>query len=177
MNNDITTIKLKNGKLLRLRTDFLDQDIDTEGLLKIDLANIAAEIVTIPVALHKIGVLLSECGSMLSKAKFDLQIFEAKKQQSLRQEKIDNKEKYTIDSINCEMRSSKSWRIFSIKVIDTQRQYDYMNSLYWSLKSKDDKINKLSMSMQTGDVLEQLINTKIRFMNGVNIDVVRPLGY
>lgn len=167
-------IELSNGYNLRLNFTMPDEEIDIEELLRIDIANIYAEIVTIPIAMNNFGLLLADVNNALNQAKLKLSIHESKIRRDIREDdsiKDKKTELYFEDAV----RLNKGWQLLKQQLNEKTKEYEYINSVYWALKSKDTKLDKLSLTIQSGDIQDELINTKLTRINLVDIKVVRPL--
>lgn len=172
-----TKITLPNGEMLMLKSTIYSNDIDLEKLLRIDLANIAAEIVTIPIVLNHFGIILADLTNAYNESKINLNIQESKVRDRILSSSAEDKKKPPrVEDLDSMIRSDKTVVIMKKTLYKRQKDMDYINSIYWSLKSKDDKLNKLVNSFQQyGDVLESLINTKLKHINCVDIKTVQPL--
>lgn len=167
-------VDIGNGYSVAMRFSLPDEDIDLDALLRIDIANLAAEIVTIPIALNKFGLLLADATSNHNRSKMNLYIAESKKREEIRDDKT-IKEKKTELYFNDQVVLDKKCQALKILMYKRSKEMEYMNSIYWSLKSKDDKLNKLSLTLQSGDIYDQLVATRIKRINCVDIKIVKPL--
>lgn len=182
-------IPLKDGNMLRLRMSVIDEEVDIDRFLTIDVSNLAAEIITAPAVLNKFGLLLADANETLSEKKLTLEILEAKVKEEIRngnnqKEEEDDEEdpkgkkklipvkKLTVDEVNSMLIQNKAYQIATRNFIKAQKEVEYISSVYWSLKDKSGKLDKMSMSLTTGDVLEQLVNSKLKRMNFVDISVI-----
>jgi hypothetical protein len=187
MDNNKMLIELRNGDFLRLKMSAIDEEIDLDRFLSIDMSNISAELVTISAVLNKFGLLLADANEKLAEKKLQLEIIEAKTKEKIRNEannpeededydikakKIPTK-KLTNDEVDMKLVLNKGYQAAKTGHIKAQKEVDYINSIYWSLKDKSGKLDKLSMSITTGDVLEQLVNSKLKRMNFVDMSVVK----
>ena len=76
----------------KLLFDDFDEDMDIDSLLKIDYSNIIGELVTFPVIVNRFGNLLAEAESKVSESKLNLEVFEAKTKERLRNELAEDNE-------------------------------------------------------------------------------------
>lgn len=150
------------GKTYKIMYKSFDEDIDIDDLLKIDYSNLIGEIVTYPVIVNRFGQMLAEAESQLSEAKLNLDILEAKLKEELRTALTDEKGKApTIDALNNAVLQKPSYQTMRRRCIEIQKVRDYMNSVFWSSKDKSEKINKLSTTIQPGDVDTAMIEGKV----------------
>jgi hypothetical protein len=170
------TINITVGdKICQLTVKMFDDEIDVETLLKIDYSNLTAELITFPVIVNRFGLLLADMESKVSEAKLNLEIYEAKKKEEIRRALTEQEEdkkgniktiKPTIDEINSGLIKDKIYQVHKKAVFKAQKERDYINSIFWASKDKSNKLDKLSMSIQPGDVDEKFIAKAI---NGIEI--------
>lgn len=140
-----------------------DDDIQLDDLLKIDYSNLIGEMVTFPVVLNKFGLLLADAESAVSEAKLTLDVFEAKTKEKLRVTLAEQNggKAPTVDALNNAMVSSPAYQTIKKKYFETVKTRDYLNSVFWAMKAKDEKLNKLSLTIQPGDLSESLVEGKV----------------
>ena len=159
MNSKLITI---GDKTYRLMCDEFGEDIDIDELLKIDYSNLIGEIVTFPVIVNRFGQLLAEAESKLSEAKLNLDVHEAKVKERLRVSLIDEKGKApTVEALNNAMYQDSGYQAMRKRYIESQKMRDYMSSLFWSAKDKSAKLDKLSLTIQQGDITDAMIEGKV----------------
>jgi len=170
----ISKVTLPDGSLLLLKSNINEEEIQLEKLLRIDVANLAAELVTIPIILNHFGIMLADVTNMYNESKLSVNTHEAKCRERIITEHIDEKKKKpTVEDLKALIDSDKGFQATKKLMYRRQKEMEYVSSVYWSLKSKDDKLNKLSMSIQAGDIEQQLVETQIKRINCVDIKVVR----
>lgn len=166
------TVKIPlRDKIISLKINSFDTDVDVDDILKIDYANIMGEVLTFPVLMNRIGLLKAEQEEIVSYAKLDLEIYQAQlseeKRKSLTQPELDSKgnqkmSKPTVAEVDNAVLLDKKFRVKKEAFFRKQRDMAYIESLYWAAKSKDDKLNKLSNQLipseHEGDILEGTIN-------------------
>lgn len=155
-------LKIGNNIYKLIIEDF-DEDIDIDSLLKINYSNLIGEIVTFPVILNRFGVLLAESESQVSEAKLNLDVFEAKTKESLRKQLAEqnNGKSPTVEALNNAVVSNKAYQAMKKKYIEVVKTRDYLNSIFWAAKDKSEKLNKLSLSIQPGDLSDSIIEGKV----------------
>lgn len=151
------TIKL-GDQLYTLSYQEFDDEVDIDELLTIDYSNLIGEMVTFPIIVNRIGLLLADAESKLSETKLNRDVMEAKVKERLRKELLEKNGKApTIDMVNDSMIQDAGYQAVYRKYIDAQKTRDYISSLFWSAKDKSSKLDKLSLTIQAGDVDEKLI--------------------
>lgn len=166
------TIELKN-RIVVLSLTPLDTDTNMDEFTTIHYHNIMGEILTCSTALNRAGNMLADYDSILSEAKLDFEIFEAQmheeKRRALTFETTDAKgsikiNKPTVDDINAAIIRSPEYKVKQLNLIKIQKNRDMINSWYWAIKSKDEKLNKISEKLRPEDFESDLLEEKI---NGV----------
>lgn len=165
MDKKIVTI---GGDTYKLLFDDFDEEVDIDSLLKIDYSNLIGEIVTFPVILNRFGLLLAEAESQVAETKLNLDVFEAKTKERLRVELAEqnNGKSPTVEALNNAVTSNKAYRAMKRKLIEVTKTRDYINSVFWAVKDKSDKIS--SLIKQSDITLESEVMTDR--LNGVLIN-------
>ena len=147
----------------QLRFDEFDEEIDIDALLRIDYTNLIGEMVTFPVIVNRFGNMLAEAESKVAEVKLNIDILEAKLKERLRIElsEANGGKNPTVDALNNSILLDKAYQVMRKKYVETQKQRDYINSIFWSCKDKSDKISILvkssDITMNT-DLSEAKIN-------------------
>lgn len=175
MKRNKAQINLKDGRVLTLVFSDMDEEIDLDDLLQIDMMNLTAELVTFPVVLNYFGIMLAQAKDLVAEREIDLRVWQAKRREEARSELLANREKSTEGKLEDMVRTDPKYVAYKKKLFSAQKNMEYLTSLFWSLKAKDAKLDKLSMTIQDGDVVEQLIESKLRRINGVTIKISEPL--
>lgn len=147
----------------KLLFDDFDEDMDIDSLLKIDYNNIIGELVTFPVIVNRFGNLLAEAESKVSESKLNLEVFEAKTKERLRNElaEANGGKNPTVEALNNALLMNKSYQALRKQFIEVQKTRDYINSIFWSAKDKSDKISILLKSSEITletELMESRIN-------------------
>lgn len=141
--------------------DFDEEEVDIDNLLKIDYSNLIAEMITFPIWVNRFGNMLAEAESSVSEAKLNLNVHEAKLKEKYRMEIQNSNAKATVDAINALVLADKSYILMNKNYINQQKTRDYVASIFWSAKDKSSKLDKLSLSIQPGDINSSTIEGKI----------------
>lgn len=147
----------------KLLFDDFDEDMDVDSLLKIDYSNIIGELVTFPVIVNRFGNLLAEAESKVAEAKLNLEVFEAKTKERLRNElaEANGSKNPTVEALNNAVLMNKAYQTLRKQFIEVQKTRDYINSIFWSAKDKSGKLDKLSLTIQNGDIPDSVIEGRV----------------
>lgn len=151
------------GNTYKLIFDNFDEDVDIDSLLKIDYSNLIGELVTFPVILNRFGILLAEAESQVAETKLNMDVYEAKTKEKLRIELAEqnNGKAPTVEALNNAVVSNKAYQAMKRKYIEVVKTRDYINSMFWAVKDKSEKLNKLSLSIQPGDLSDSVIEGRV----------------
>lgn len=151
------------GNTYKLIFDNFYEDVDIDSLLKIDYSNLIGELVTFPVILNRFGILLAEAESQVAETKLNMDVYEAKNKERLRIELAEqnNGKAPTVEALNNAVVSNKAYQAMKRKYIEVVKTRDYINSIFWAVKDKSEKLNKLSLSIQPGDLSDSVIEGRV----------------
>ena len=151
------------GNTYKLIFDNFDEDVDIDSLLKIDYSNLIGELVTFPVILNRFGILLAEAESQVAETKLNMDVYEAKTKERLRIELAEqnNGKAPTVEALNNAVVSNKAYQAMKRKYIEVVKTRDYINSIFWAVKDKSEKLNKLSLSIQPCDLSDSVIEGRV----------------
>jgi len=153
-------------RVLTISVDLFADDIDVDKLLKIDYQSLIAEVATFPVILNRFGLLLAQMNNRKNEVELGYRIFKAKIREEARIYYENKGIKWTLDMIDSYQRKSPVYRAKSTQVNNVKKEQEMINSIYWAAKAKADILQKLSLTIQPGDIdLKQLIKT----YNGITI--------
>lgn len=151
------------GNTYKLIFDNFDEDVDIDSLLKIDYSNLIGELVTFPVILNRFGILLAEAESRVTETKLNMDVYEAKTKERLRIELAEqnNGKAPTVEALNNAVVSNKAYQAMKRKYIEVVKTRDYIISIFWACKDKASKLEKLSLSIQPGDLSDSVIEGRV----------------
>ena len=151
------------NRTFKLLFDNFDDDMNVDDLLKIDYSNLIGEMTTFPVIVNRFGQLLAEAESQVSEAKLNLEVFEAKTKEKLRAELAEQNggKNPTVEALNNAVVSNKAYQAMRRKFNEVVKTRDYVNSIFWSAKDKSAKLDKLSLSVQPGDLSDSIIEGRV----------------
>jgi len=170
------TIPLSGDRTLLLKYDSLeDQDeVDINRIVKIDFSNIPAELVTIPVLLAQFSIYLSELNEKVNLAKLNMEIKEAELSTEFRETyKEETGKELSNEKTKDKVLMSVKFKMVKKLYFMALKDQEIMNGIYWSLKSKDDKLSRLASSMNLGDAVESMLEFKLKRFNYVDLRLVR----
>lgn len=166
------TIEL-GGKIITLIFNEFDTDINMDDITSIHYENIYGEMVTVSTLLNKIGLLQADLEHAVKEHDLELSIYKASLYEQYRK-KLTRKENYVrkdgikiIEPGNTEIENAvlkdEGYQLKYKNNLRIHRDLAYINSLYWSVKSKDNKLNALLKGVtpeefQSG-ISEGIINT------------------
>lgn len=139
-----------------------DDDVEVDDLLQIDYSNLIGELVTFPVIVNRIGIMLAEAESAVSEKKLNLEVFEAKMKERLRTQLAETNGKApTVEALNNAVLQEPSYQAMRRGLINAQKTRDYLNSVFWSAKDKSNKLDRLSLTIQAGDIPEEVLEGRV----------------
>lgn len=155
-----------NDKVVKFNFEDFDKELDTDKLIQIDYANLVAELITFPVVVNKLGLLCADAGADFRTAKLNLKITESKLRRIVREELTDTDEKGkvskpTVQEIEDAIQVRKLYRERNEALIQAEKVKDYLDALYEAAKDKSQKLNKLSLTLQPGDMDEAIVQKQI----------------
>lgn len=174
--NQKKTIPLSSDRTLLLKYDSLeDQDeVDINRIVKIDFANIPAELVTIPVLLAQFSIYISELNEKVNLAKLNMEIKEAELSTEFREAyKEETGKELSNEKTKDKILMSVKFKMVKKLYFMALKDQEIMNGVYWSLKSKDDKLSRLASSMNLGDAIETMLDFRLKKFNYVDMRLAK----
>lgn len=151
------------GKTITLTQSDIDSDIDMDEVTQINYSNLYGEMVTVSALLNKLGILKAEVDNQYEEYKLDCQIFESSERKRFVSMKMVGGEKKPTDS-QCEDHLNTHQEVIAKRkrLLTLKKGCDYVNSIYWSVKSKDDKLSVLMKNVTpeefSGGIIEGVVN-------------------
>jgi len=145
MTQTDTIIIHTKDSMIKLLKRSVDEPIDLDEITRIDYSNIFGEIITISALLNRIGNMKAEMEEQLNLEKLDVEIFEAQKraEHNKRLASDPDVKRVTEQILEDALLSDAAVIAKRKKMIQVKRNMEYINSLYWAAKSKDDKLSTL----------------------------------
>lgn len=166
-------------KTVVLQFGSFSDEIDVDQLTSIDYSNLFGEIVTVSALLNRIGLLQAAAESVLSEKKLDCDIYGATLSRQYRREANVSGGKFTLldegkqimiklteDSLESAILLDPVYQNKKKAIINAQRDYAFLSSLYWSVQSKDKKLSVLLKGTTPEDFYNELIDGVV---NGIMI--------
>lgn len=158
-------IKIPVGrKIIVLKYNSFDTDVDLDAVTKIDYSNLYGEIVTISSLLNRIGILKADVENIYNDFKLELEIFESQKRKQIVRENlaIGNK-KPSEASLADELTIDKEVIAMRKRLNELQRDLNYIEAVYWAIQSKDKKLSVLMKGVTPEEfaegIVEGVVNT------------------
>lgn len=172
MDNEKIVIELKGSdKVAVLSVQPFDGDIDVESIVKIDYSNLLGEILTFPVVFNRIANLRAEMTNVVSEGKLTFDIFEARLNESKRKSLSASSDKAkgpSLKDVEVAVFTDPTYKVAMQIYLRKQRDFEYVDALYWSAQSKDRKLNVLSEKISPAEFEKELVEGAI---NGVMIQM------
>ena len=160
-------IKVNFGdKVIQFQFENFEKEIDTDSLMKIDYSNLVAELITFPVVVNKLGLLAADLDAEYRLAKLNMKITESKLRRIAREELAEPDSngkisKPTVQEIEDAMQVKKLYRLKNEEMNNAEKNRDYIYALYEAAKDKSRKLDKLSLTLQSGDIDEALVQKQM----------------
>lgn len=187
MNKEKIVINIGKDKMVTLTFSPFDTDLDLNDLTTIHYENLYGEMTTISTLLNKVGILQADIEAAVKDSDFELAVYRSKLYEMYRK-KLTRVENYVrkdgskiVEPGNTELENSvyldEGYQLKYKENIRMHKNLDYIKSLYWSLKSKDDKLSAMMKGVvpeefQSG-IIEGVINT-IFIKNHKNVLPQKP---
>lgn len=160
-----TVITAGERTIVLLSGDF-EMEILLDDITKIDYSNLYGEAVTIAALLNRVGMLRSDAEADLSEAKLSCDIYEADLRRRLRREAVmsggrvkvnDEAIKLTENSLNEIIILDKGYQMKKREVITAQKNYAYVDNLFWAINAKNGKLNNLLPKVTPAEFVNELV--------------------
>ena len=166
---DLHLIEL-GERIYKFKHKPFDSEVDMDELTMIHYDNLLAEILTIPTLMNRVGILKAEADNAVREVKLGHRILEAKKGDHYRKvltSRDGDKVKYPTvsqveDAVSCDEEVQSSLR----NLYKYTMQLEVIDSLYWAVKSKEMKLNRISEGITPQDFEKEILEGTI---NGVLI--------
>jgi len=151
-----TLIHLGDKPVTLLLRDF-DDEVNVDDLLSIDYSNLYGEAVTIPALMNQIGTLKAQAEKIVAEKKLEFEVFEAELRQRLRKESAETAQKITEAGLNEMVSIDGGYKVQKKNVATAQYNLSIVESLWWAVKSKDQKLNNLVKGVTPIELFKELI--------------------
>lgn len=128
-----------------------DDEINIDELTAIDYSNLYNELLTIPTLMNRVGILKADADNRYAQEKLSLAIYEATQEERYRKELVtrsgDKVKPATVSQLANAVTLDQGVQLRRKKLIRLAKEAAYMDSLYWAVKSKEQKLNKIGEKM------------------------------
>jgi len=155
-----TLIHLGNKPVTLESRDF-DEEVDTDQLLSIDYSNLYGEAVTISALMNQVGILKSQAEKIYAEKKLNQEVYEGQLRQRFRKEAVATAVKITEAGLDEMVSIDPVYQNEKKNVINAQFNVSIVESLWWAVKSKDQKLNNLVRGVTPEDLFAELIDGTI----------------
>lgn len=174
---DKVTIQ-QGEKVITLVFKEFDDEIDIDRLTFIDYSNLYNELLTIATLMNRVGLLKAEADNSYDAERLDLAIYEAQCAERYRKELVqrsgDKVKPATISQIENAVTLDEGVKLRRKKLLRLRKEAAYLDSLYWAVKSKEQKLNRIGEKMNlTPEDFEREIVEGV--WNGILIQTKKPL--
>lgn len=156
------------GKMLTLILIPFDTDIDIESLLEVQHHNIYGELATISRLMNRVGNLKAEMNQVLAETKLDFDIFYAQMHEEKKKEltfTTGTTTKYpTVDQLEAAIVRSPEYKVKKQYVFKIQKNLEYVDSLYESVKNKSFAIMKITDKLHPDEFEKNLVEGVVNGM-------------
>jgi len=168
-------------KIVTLTLTAFDTDVDVDDMLKIDYSNVIGEVLTFPVLVNRIGILRAELENKVNEEKFDLEVYGAQLSEMFRKNKSTTQtdsggnkrvKTPTIQELENSVLLDSGYQLRKKRLFRIMKEYQFVDSLYWSAKDKSKKLDYCSASIKPEDFENEIVSGSI---NGVMIKVHEKL--
>lgn len=153
-------VELKD-KTIILKVLPFDPDINVDEILRIDYHNIMGEILTFQVIFNRIGNIKAEMQNIVSRAKLDLEVFEAQLYEEYKN-KLAASGKATVKDIEAAILRDHRLSIKKKDFFEKVKNFEYCDSLYWSAQNKSSALLKMADKLRpeefSGELLQDIVN-------------------
>jgi len=144
-------------KFVELKYTPFDSDTDLDDITKIHFENIVGEIVTMPALMNRIGLLKAGVDDMFAKEKLNVEISTSGLRKTKRANAVANGVKMTVQELEDEILTDPVYKNNQLKLLRLQKNCNDINSIYWALKSKDDKLNNIKNNLTPKEFETEII--------------------
>lgn len=148
-------------QIVTLKYEGFEDEIDVDEICKIDYSNIYGEVVTCTALMNRIGIIRAEAESILKEKELLAKIEEARIKKDERRKAVSDSRKITEGGLEEVVMLDEGLQIMKKNVIKAQKDFSFIESLYWALSSKDKKLNNLIKEVTPEEFEDRLIEGKV----------------
>jgi hypothetical protein len=160
------TVIYVDDRPITLQMKDFDDEVDIDMMTGIDYSNLFGEAVTVSANLNRFGILKASAEEKLSKAKLELDIYESGLRKSFRREANMNDGKFKVGdeaikltegSLNEAIMLDKGLQVMKNNIIKFQKNVSDLDSIFWSISSKDKKLNNMLKAVTPSEFYNEII--------------------
>jgi len=148
-------------QIVTLKYEGFEDEIDVDEICKIDYSNIYGEVVTCTALMNRVGIIRAEAESILKEKELLAKIEEARIKKDERRKAVSDSRKITEGGLEEMVMLDEGLQIMKKNVIKAQKDFSFIESLYWALSSKDKKLNNLIKEITPEEFEDRLIEGKV----------------
>lgn len=178
-NPDNIIIVHFKDKQINLHFDEFDENVNIDDLTRIDYSNLFAELITVPALMNRVGIWKAEADNAMEESRLARNIKAAELGEHYRKVLVTKdtyangkeKTKYpTKDEVDNAITLNPDWQKLQRIRLRKGKEAGYLDSLYWAIKSKEKKLDKIGekMNLTPEEFERNLVEGK---WNGIMIKV------
>lgn len=158
-------IKIPIGdKIIVLKQEEFDADIDIDDVTQIHYENLYGEIVTISALYNRIGILKAQVDNEFEEYKLDCSIFESQTRKTIINKELSlGRKKPSLNDIEDEVNTDPNVIQKRKRLNQLKKNCDYINALYWAIQSKDKKLSVLMKGVTPEEFSERIIEGRVNY--------------
>lgn len=164
MEKEIQIIELRN-RVISLKWQPFDAEVDMDDLTIIHYDNLVGEVLTIATLMNKVGTLKADAENALNTTKLSHKMLEARKANHYRKTLVsivnERTKLPTVDQVADAVILDEEVSASKRNYYDMVRQAEIVDSLYWSVKAKEKKLDNITMSIVPEDFENKLVEGSI----------------
>lgn len=160
----------EGDKTIVLHSPDRDEDIELEEVTTINYSNLYGEAVTISALINKVGMWKAEYEKKAKEAKLYCDIFVSQLKKKYRREALRNHGQVTVDGEAVKLTEkgldeiillNEEYQKAALEQIEFESKRDKLESLFWAIRSKDQKLNNLLPKVVPKEFFQELVEGKV----------------
>jgi len=157
----------EGDKTIVLHSPDTDEDIELDEITTINYSNLYGEAVTISALLNKVGMWKAEYERKAKEAKL---VFVSQLKKKYRREALKNHGQVSVDGEAVKLTEkgldeiillNEEYQKAVLDQIELESKRDKLDSLFWAIRSKDQKLNNLLPKVVPKEFFQELVEGKI----------------
>lgn len=160
----------EGDKTIVLHSPDTDEDIELDEVTTINYSNLYGEAVTISALLNKVGMWKAEYERKAKEAKLYCDVFVSQLKKKYRGEALKNHGQVSVDGEAVKLTEkgldeiillNEEYQKAVLDQIELESKRDKLDSLFWAIRSKDQKLNNLLPKVVPKEFFQELVEGKI----------------